>query len=216
MFSTTRAQMSAIILVAAQILHAAASSPLNLVAQPQAQDLNVTVTNCRGSIWCPEFNFKSNRINTYLQDWITYTMSDSDIYGPHVQIACATVTIIFPPLGTNAYCAYTAGKNLPTAGINGSVIKQKMEQLRTYGCFACGSVAIADSGNPVDQGFLKIDYVPSDQVECGGPGQVVCPPTVPSADRVGLEEGPRPVLSTFNATSDHGTITLQAFNVQDP
>lgn len=143
-------------------------------------------------------------------------MSDSDIYGPGVQISCATVSILLPPLGTNAYCAYTAGENVPAAGINGSTIKQKIEQLRLDGCFACGSVGIADSGDPVEEGVLKIDYVPKNKVKCGKVGEVVCPPTVPSMHREGLELGPRPVFSTFNATFEDGAITLQASNAQNP
>lgn len=216
MFSTTHSQNIAIILLATLTSHAAASSPLNLVAQFQVHNLTATESNCRGSIWCPKFNFASNRINIYLQNWIKFTMSDTDIYGPGVQIACATVSILLPPLGTNAYCAYTAGDNVPTAGINGSTIKQKMEELRINGCFACGSVGIADSGDPVEEGVFKIDYVPKNKVKCGRVGEVVCPPTAPSVDRGGLQQGPRPVLSTFNATFENGAVTLHALNVQDP
>lgn len=215
MLSTALFRCFSTILLATQILHAAASSPLKLIAQSDV--LNLTETSCHGSIWCPRFNFASNRINLYLQNWVKYTMSDSDIYGPGVQIACATVTILLPPLGTNAYCAYTEGENVPAGGINGSLIKQKLQQLRDDRCFACGSVAIADSGNPDEEGVFKIDYIPGNKVKCGGPGDVVCPPTVPSTNRVGLEQGPRPVLRTFNATFDGGVITLQAFNTQqDP
>lgn len=216
MLIATRSQTCAIIFLAAQISQAAASAPLNLVVQSDVHNLNSTQPNCRGSIWCPKFNFASNRINIYLQDWIRYTMSDFDIYGPGVQIACATVTILFPPLGTNAYCAYTAGENLPEAGINGSTIKQKMNQLQLDGCFACGSVGLADSGDPVEEGVFKIDYVPRNKVKCGTVGEVVCPPTVPSVDREWLGLGPRPVFSTFNATFEDGAITLQALNAQNP
>ncbi|KAL9068292.1 MAG: hypothetical protein Q9161_006318 [Pseudevernia consocians] len=217
MLSTTLYQMAATILLVAHILHAGASSSLKLVGQPYVQDLNITETSCRGSFWCPKFNLAVNRINLYLQDWISYTMSDFDIYGPGVQIACASVNPRFPPfppLGTTGYCAYTAGEHLPAAGINGSLIKQKIEELRIYGCFACGSVAISDSGDPVSEGLFKIDWVPFGKVKCGIPGQVVCPPTVPSTDRVGLEQGPRPVLSTFNATYEDGATTLQVLNSQ--
>lgn len=215
MLGTTLSQVAASIFLATQILHGAASSSLGLVGQPHIGTLNVTETSCRGSLWCPKFNIGYNRINIYFQDWINYTMSDSDIYGPGVQIACDTVTIAFPPLGTFAFCASTAGGNVPAAGINGSLIKQKMEELRTYGCFACGSVAIAESGDPVEKGVFKIDFVSGNKVKCGREGQVVCPPTVPSVHREGLEQGPRPELGTFTATIDDGAITLEALNVQD-
>ena len=208
----------AVILLATQITHAGASSPLNLVEQPQKQDLNITEASCHGSFWSPRFNVAANRINVYLQSWIKYSMSDSDVYGPGAQIACASVTPrIGPiPLGTNAYCAFTKGENVPAAGINGSLIKEKMNELRAYGCFACGSVAIAESGDPVEEGLFKIDYVSSSKVRCGVPGQVVCPPTVPGTDRAGLGQGPKPVLSTFNATLDDGAVTLEALDIQDP
>ena len=142
-------------------------------------------------------------------------MSDADVYGPGVQIACATVTILLPPLGTNAYCAYTRGAHVSPAGINGSVIKQRMEDLQSQGCFACGYVPIAESGIRRDEGMFVIDYVPKNQVRCGMPGDVVCPPTKPSVDREGLEEGERPALREFNATFGNGTVTLQALNVQE-
>ena len=216
MLSATFSQLSAAILLGTQILHAAASYPLNLVAQRPSPNLNATEAKCEGSFWCPTHDFASNRINIYLQNWIKYTMHDSDVYGPGVQIACATVTILLPPLGTNAYCAYTKGIHVPEAGINGSLIKRRMEDLRTRGCFACGKTAVADNGNLNDEGVFVIDYVPKSKVRCGRPGDVVCPPTVPSLDHAGLEEGPRPELSTFNATFDDGAVTLQALNVQGP
>ena len=106
---------------------------------------------------------------------------------------------------------------MPAAGINGSVIKRRMEDLRTHGCFACGVIPIAEEesgGEPFgDEGEFVINYVPKRKVSCGRPGDVVCPPTVPSPDRAGLEEGPRPALMTFNATVDGDTVTLQALTV---
>ena len=105
---------------------------------------------------------------------------------------------------------------MPAAGIDGSTIKQKMKQLQMDGCFACGSVGLAYSGDPVEEGVFKIDYVPKNKVRCGKVGEVVCPPTVPSVHRGGLELGARPVFSTFNATLDNGAITLQALNAQNP
>ena len=90
-----------------------------------------------------------------------------------------------------------------------------MEDLRSQGCFACGYVPIAESGVTSDGGMFIIDYVPKNQVRCGRPGDVVCPPTKPAEDREGLEEDERPALREFNATFDDGAVTLQALNVQD-
>ena len=209
MLSASLPRSFVILLIAAHTIHAAATS-LSLF-QIDAHSPNIAATTCKGSFWCPKYDFASNRINVYLQDWIKYTMSDSDIYSPGAQIACATVTILLPPLGTNAYCAYTKG--ITTAGINGSVIKQKMEQLRVHGCFACGDTAIADSGDASQKGVFVIDYIPKHNVKCGRPGEVVCPPTVPGADRVGNDEGARTAFTTFTATLDDGAITLQEGNV---
>ena len=142
-------------------------------------------------------------------------MSDADVYGPGAQIACATVTIFLPPLGTSAYCAYTREAHVPATGINGSVIKQRMEDLRSHGCFACGYVPIAESGVASDEGIFVVDYVPRSRVRCGRAGDVVCPPTKPGEDREGLEMGERPALREFNATFDDGVVTLQALNVQE-
>ena len=101
------------------------------------------------------------------------------------------------------------------AGFRGSLIKQKIEELRRHGCFACGYTAIAPSGDPSDQGVFGIDYFSEDRVHCGRPGEVVCPPTIPSSDRPGLERGPRPALINFNATVDDGTISLQTLHLQE-
>ena len=192
MLNATLSRILAILLLATLIIDATAASSLNLVAVSHLLHPNLTQTTCTGSPWCPSYKLPAHRINTYLQDWIQYSMSDSDIYGPGVLIACATVTIHFSPFGPKAYCAYTGGMNVPVAGLRGSLIKQKIEELRKHGCFACGYTAIAPSGNPIEQGIFGIDYIPEDRVKCGRPGQVVCPPTIPSSDRPGLERGPRP------------------------
>lgn len=139
-------------------------------------------------------------------------MSDADVYGPGVQIACATVTILFPPLGTNAYCAFTRGTE---SGINGSVIKRRMEDLRSQGCFACGYVSVEEESG--DEGVLVVDYVSGKRVRCGREGDVVCPPTVPGGGEGsgGEGDGERPALRVFNATVDDGAVMLQALNVQE-
>lgn len=159
MLSTTLYQMSAIILLAAQIIHVETSSSLNLIEHSHVQDLSNIETSCCDSFWCPKFNFVINRINLYLQDWINYIISDFDIYDLSVHIAGASVDSRLPPFprfGTTGYCVYTAGEDLSAADINGS-IKQKMKELRVYGCFARESVSIADDDNPVAKGLFKID-----------------------------------------------------------
>ena len=90
-------------------------------------------------------------------------------------------------------------------GMNGALIKQRKEQLRTAGCFACGSVAVAESGDVSEKGVFVIDYVLRRKVRCGKEGEVVCPPTVPGVGDVeGKGEGPRPEFRTFNGTFDEG------------
>ena len=215
MLNVTLPRLFAILLLATWAIDATASSSLNLVAVSHLLHPNLTETTCVGSPWCPLYNLPTNHINTYLQDWIQYSMADSDIYGPGVQIACAALTIPFFPFGPMAYCAYTGGTNLPVAGFRGSLIKQKIEELRKHGCFACGYTAIAPSGNSSEQGVFGIDYFPEDRVRCGRPGVVVCPPTTPGSDRPGLKKGPRPALISFNATVDDGAISLQALRLQE-
>lgn len=209
MFTISNLQRGVIILLAAQSIPVMASPSLNIVPNSNMTDL--TELNCDGSFWCPGIDNPHNYINNYLQDWMRYSIADEDIYHLGAQIACATVTIWLPPLGTNAYCAYTrastAGNEGP-AGINGTMIKQKMEELRSGGCFACGKV-------PWEGGIFKIDYVAKTKIRCGRPGDVICPPSVPSVHREGLEQGPRPVLSTFNATLFDDGVTLQMLNIQE-
>ena len=214
MFTFSHLQKAAIILLAAQSTPAPASPSLNIVPNSFAVNMtHLTKVKCGGSFWCPRINNPHNYINNYLQDWITYSIADDDIYDPGVQIACATVTIWFPPLGTNAYCAYTTAsttsdEGTPPAGINGSMIKQKMEDLRIGGCYACGKA-------PWEEEIFKIDYVAKSHIRCGRPGEVICPPTVPSAHRESLEQGPMPVLTTFNATMSDDGVSLQMLPIQE-
>ena len=209
MFTISNLQRGAIILLAAQSIPVMASPSLRIVPNSTVTDL--TEVNCGGSFWCPRIDTRYNYINNYLQDWMRYSIADDDIYYLGVQIACATVTIWFPPLGTNAYCAYTraftAGNQGP-AGINGTMIKQKMEELRIGGCFACGKA-------PCEGGIFEIDYVAKTKIRCGRPGQVICSPSVPGVHREGLEQAPRPVLSTFIATLFDDEVSLRMPNIQD-
>ena len=214
MFTISHLQKAAIILLAAQSTPVPASPSLNIVSNsPVFNMTHLTKLKCGGSFWCPRIKNPHNYINNYLQDWMIYSIADDDIYDLGVQIACATVTIWFPPLGTNAYCAYTTASTAGNegsrpAGINGTMIKQKMEELRTGGCFACGKV-------PWEEEIFKVDYVTKTQIRCGRPGEVICPPSVPSAHRESLEQGPRPVLSTFNATLSDDGVSLQMLNTQE-
>ena len=214
MFTFSHLQKVAVILLAAQSTAVLASPALDIVSNSLAFNItHLTKAKCGGSFWCPRINNPHNYINNYLQDWMKYSIADDDIYDVGVQIACATVTIWLPPLGTNAYCAYTTASTAgdegsPPAGINGSMIKQKMEELRSDGCFACGKV-------PWEEGMVKVDYVTRTQIRCGRPGEVICPPSVPSAHRESLEQGPRPVLSTFNATLLDDVVSLQMLNDQE-
>ena len=214
MFTISYLQKAAIILLAAQSTPVPASPTLNINPNFAASNMtHLTKVKCGGSFWCPRINSFHNYINDYLQDWMRYSIADDDIYDPGVQIACATVTIWFPPLGTNAYCAYTTVSTAgdggsPPAGINGSMIKQKMEELRTGGCFACGKV-------PWEEEIFKVDYVTKTQIRCGRPGEVICPPSVPGTHRELLEQGPRPVLSTFNATMSDDGVSLQMLTIQE-
>ncbi|KAM0800870.1 hypothetical protein BDR22DRAFT_821063 [Usnea florida] len=225
MFTISYLQKAAIILLVAQSTPVPAAPPVNINLNSTAVNLinpnfavsgkaHVTKATCGGSFWCPRINNRHNYINNYLQDWMRYSIADDDIYDPGVQIACATVTIWLPPLGTNAYCASTTasiageGGSSP-AGINGTIIKQKMEELRTGGCFACGKV-------PWEGRIFKVDYVARGAVRCGRPGEVICPPTVPGTHRQSLKRGPRPVLRTFNVTKSDKGVSLQMLNIGDP
>ena len=214
MFTFSHLQKAAIILLAAQTTPVPASHSLRVVSNVPAFNItHLTRVRCGGSFWCPRINSPHNYLNEYLQDWIRYGIADGDIYDLGVQIACATVFIWLPPLGSNAYCAYTtastaADEGSPPAGINGSMIKQKMEELRIGGCFACGKA-------PWDEEVFKIDYVPKTQVRCGRPGEVICPPTVPSAYPRLLEQRPGPVLSMFNAALLDDEVSLQMVSIQE-
>jgi len=71
-------------------------------------------------------------------------------------------------------CAFTHG-NVSAAGINGTLIKQKLTELHAHGCTLCGSVPLSGDNDPDTEGMLTVNYIASRV--CSG----VCPPTHYSA-----------------------------------
>lgn len=155
--------------------------------------------NCRGSFWCPWLNTASNQINLYLQAWLDSSLPDGDIYAPGAHIACAKLFYN----AEAAYCVFTRGPNVSLPGINGSMVKTKMGQLKNHGCFACGSVPLKDNNRPGEMGELVVDYVAKGTCS-PTPGMVVCEPSVPSGNGTGgaIKSSilPIPMPGMFSAT----------------
>lgn len=162
--------------------------------------------NCRGNFWCPWISADANHIILYFLYWMKTSMNDADIYAHGVHIACASL------YGSAAFCAYTQGHNVPPSGINGSGIKRKLTQLSDHGCFACGSVPIADDNNPKELGILTINYVLKPAcLPSSSDLTPICPPTIPAHNKTSTPRlpGTPQAFEFFNLTAMESQAGLQ-------
>lgn len=160
--------------------------------------------NCRGSFWCPWFREPSNGILRYLLDWMKAEMHDEDVYFNSAHIACASLYAERDVKGA-AFCVYTQGHNVPRSGINGSEIKRKLTQLSEHGCFACGSVPLAEDNDPNALGILTLNYVLEEKCKPFSDRKTpICKPSIPAA--AGSQDS-----QPFTATSPN----FHVFNLTD-
>lgn len=134
--------------------------------------------NCRGSILCPAYleAFPPDYIGTFIRiatgsatdclpDFSCGPLNDTDLYLPNDHIMCL-------PLGRSflgGICAFTQGRKVPTTGVDGVLIKRKLQELRGHGCRVCGSVPLSGDNDPGSQGILTVNYIGG--VACKG----LCP-----------------------------------------
>lgn len=124
--------------------------------------------NCRGSIICPAYleAFPPDYIGTFIKitsgsitdcppDFFCGPMNDTDIYLPNDHIVCLPIGRSF--LG--GICAFIQGNNLPTTGVDGALIKRKLQELRGHGCRVCGSVPLSGDNDPSKEGILTVNYI---------------------------------------------------------
>jgi len=159
--------------------------------------------NCRGNFWCPWVSRPSNHILRYLLDWMNKTMHDTDIYFHGAHIACTTLYADRSGRGA-AFCVYTQGHNVPPPGINGSEIKRKLTLLNEHGCFACGSIPLAEDNDPNALGILSLNYVlKSDCKPISSQHSPICRPNILApAETSDLQPSTAffPVIQLFNLT----------------
>ncbi|KAL9135413.1 MAG: hypothetical protein Q9175_003402 [Cornicularia normoerica] len=124
--------------------------------------------NCRGSFLCPTFieAFPPDYIGTFIRivngsapycppGFWCGPLNDTDIYLPNDHIVCL-------PLGQSflgGICAFTQGSNVPATGLNGALIKQRLQELSDHGCLVCGSVPLSGDNDPDRQGMLTVNYI---------------------------------------------------------
>ena len=157
--------------------------------------------NCRGSLYC--LGQDQNNVTGRILG-LTNKILPSDIYGLGAHIACLGAT---DPLrgNTGAFCLFMQGNNAHgiynpvtgarVIGIDGKLIKLKIEELYGHGCRACGSVPISDDNDPNEEGILTLNYV-SDNAGCHG--FTACAPTIAASDKMN---------NPFNAGLDEITST---------
>ena len=181
----------------------ASPTDLNSTLQTNSKPFSLGI-NCRGNVWCPWISRPSNRILTYLLDWIDSSVNDEDIYYNRVHIACVD---LYAPTGVDgaAFCLFTQGRTVPPTGINGSEIKRKLTQLSEHGCFACGSVPLAEDNDPNAMGILTLNYVlERDCKPASDQKSPICKPSISAPTGA-----PKPYDSTLSLPAS------QVFNLTD-
>lgn len=119
--------------------------------------VNTLGINCRGSN--PNCWSQSGFDDTL--EWFLYlterggSLGDADLYVPGSHILCRPWGAV--PVG--GICAFTQGRNLSPTGINGTMIRRKLNELVDHGCRTCGSVPLSEDNNPVEAGILTVNYV---------------------------------------------------------
>lgn len=156
-----------------------------LIATVESLSLNSTSLdgplgiNCRGSLLCPAYleAFPPDYIGTFVYivngsarycppSFSCGPLNDTEIYLPNDQIVCL-------PLGRSflgGICAFTRGKNVPATGVDGALIKRKLQELSSHGCRVCGSVPLSGDNDSGREGILTVNYI----------GGVVCRGLCPS------------------------------------
>ena len=126
---------------------------LNLLAT----GINTLGINCRGSNPnCWSQSGFDDTIATFLYFAAPGgSLGDADLYTPGSHIMCRPWGAV--PVG--GICAFTQGRSLSPTGINGTMIRLKLNELVDHGCRTCGSVPLSENNNPVDAGILTVNYV---------------------------------------------------------
>lgn len=130
--------------------------------------------NCKGAFRCAFL------INPDLLDRLILNfdlIDDGALYKNKAPISCLGGGLI------GYFCAFTQG-HMPSDGTTGSLLKQKIQELRNHGCRACGSVPLS-ANDPNVKGILTVNYVTTIGV-CIQLG--VCPPSshIPDAPPIPL------------------------------
>ena len=125
--------------------------------------------NCQGSLLCGYKDKNDNVLDVFYDAMTTGSNAvlqggpledDRVYYGGHPQdVACWKELSV---------CLFLQG-NIRSSGVNGSTIKQRLNDLRYHGCRVCGSVPISGNNDPYYMGYLTSNYV------TGGSCDGICP-----------------------------------------
>ncbi|MCJ1233723.1 hypothetical protein MMC14_001681 [Varicellaria rhodocarpa] len=132
-------------------------------------EINALGINCRGSILCGYKRENQNILDIFYDAMTTGSnaflqggpLEDDRVYynGQPQDVAC---------WAEHNVCLFLQGR-IESSGVNGSTIKQRLNDLRYHGCRICGSVPISGNNNPYYMGYLTSNYV------TGGSCDGICP-----------------------------------------
>ena len=135
------------------------SLPTRLSAEHESGNNRVAV-NCKGSK-IPCLGISAWHIIPILRGYMAHLTVNATYYAGQ-DIACIPRDWLpFARLvwSEGAYCAFLQGKNVPTGGVDGVTLLQKMDTLIQNGCLGCGSSAVSDTGGMSAMGSLTVNYV---------------------------------------------------------
>ena len=157
--------------------------------------VNITAlgVNCQGSLLCGYKTGGQQVLDVFYDAMVSGSQSfipggpleDNTVYykGTPQDVACWEGLRV---------CLFLQG-NISRTGVNGSIIKLRLNELRTHGCQICGSIPISGDNDPYDEGYLTSNFVTSGSCNgiCSGYGQFAGNPA-PAPAPVQFKPKPKP------------------------
>ena len=146
--------------------------------------------NCRGSSEClfaGSYLRYTNLVQAFI-DVLELGSANSDLPGGPISpkstyLAGQHIVCIEYRVVGGSICLFLQG-NVPTAGVSGSLVIRKLNEIYCHGCEACGSVPLSDGdNNPNTMGELTMNYVWHAGCNglCSQPGMRISNGSIPTA-----------------------------------
>ncbi|KAL9605004.1 MAG: hypothetical protein Q9219_000192 [cf. Caloplaca sp. 3 TL-2023] len=121
--------------------------------------------NCYGSSQC---SFTTSNSRNTMEDFNTTAfiggnasplpggpIVNHEIFFPNEHILCIENNVHL----VGSVCLFLQGRNAPSKGVPGYIIKQRINDLLYHGCKFCGSVPLLGNNRAMDAGVLTSNYV---------------------------------------------------------